>query len=190
MEAHFSSPMQSIMLQRMKVEHWTQTMCQVWGKSKSQQKHMGEFRKTSYCRSQAITSAPWEHMLSEWCMDEASMDELENPLAQRALMRYWCVCACAEGHAGNVMATGSVWKRLDSPDRAHTFVFSTAPILNWSGITLEAGPVSQSELGKSLPNALRQAKWISRAKGKKATLLLQRVMEDWLQYLCSTRHFI
>lgn len=67
MEAHFSSPMQSIMLQRIKVEHSTQTMCQVSGKSKtanlhpsskSQQKQMGEIRKTSYCQSQAITSVP------------------------------------------------------------------------------------------------------------------------------------
>lgn len=135
------------MLQRMKVERSMQTTCQVWGKSKtanlhpsskSLQQQMGQIRKTSYCQSQAITSVRG-HTYGPSGAARASgrYGWIRKSISPRALMLHGSVCATR--HAGNAMAMGSVWKRLGSPDCAHLFVFSTAPFLNWSGITLEAG---------------------------------------------------
>ncbi len=144
-EGHFSSPLQSIVLQRMKVERSMQMTCQVWGKSKTatfilHQKACNN--RWAKSEKQATVNLKRSHQFAGTHMVRAARawgryGYIRKSNSPRALMLHGSVYATR--HAGNGMATESVWKRLGSPDCAHIFVFSTAPFLNWSGITLKAG---------------------------------------------------
>lgn len=142
-ERHFSSPLQSIMLQRMKVERSMQFV-----KFEGNQKPP-TFLRQKACNNrwaksekQATVNLKRSHQFLSTHVVRAVRARgrhgwIRESISPIALTLHGSVCATR--HAGNTMATGSVWKRLGSPDCAHTFVFSTAPLLNWSGITLEAG---------------------------------------------------
>ncbi len=119
-------------------------VCQVWGKSKPPTFLRQKACNNRWAKSekQATVNLKRSHQFPSTHVVRAARARgrhgwIRESISPIVLTLHGSVCATR--HAGNTMATGSVWKRLGSPDCTHIFVFSTAPLLNWSGITLEAG---------------------------------------------------
>lgn len=201
-EAHFSSPLQPVRLRRMKAEHSTQTTCQVWGTSKNDVLHpvTTDGPKSDYCQSQLIASVHKHRSKSERPMHEAGMEKLKNPLAlRRRCCVSLCVCFCVcRGPCWQCDGHGVCLKEIRRP-RLRSYIcilHSPSPQLKWNhtGSRTLFSPsqnwVRACQMHCDRPNEFQERIGKKERKKKTGTLLLQRVMEDWLQYLCSTRHFI